>query len=124
MRNLFKTLVAGAALTGAALVASAPADAGVHIGIGIGVPAVGVRVGGPAYYYGPGYYPPGPCAGYNYYYAGDCGYSVYGGPIFLNGAWVTGPHYYRWWGGRPWFWNHGGWHYWGGWSGAHFAWNH
>jgi hypothetical protein len=93
-----------------------PAAAGVSVGIGIGVPGPG--------YYGPGYYPPGPCAGYNYYYNGDCGYAVYPGPVWLNGAWAYGPHYYRWWGGRPWFWGAGGWHYWGGWGGAHFAWNH
>lgn len=117
MKTLLKTLVAGAAMTGAALVASAPADAGVHIGIGVGIPA-------PAYYYGPGYYPPGPCDAYNSYYNGDCGYSVYNGPIYLDGAYVTGPHYYRWYNGAPWFWHRGGWHYWNGWHGARFGWDH
>jgi hypothetical protein len=124
MKSLFKTLVAGAVMTGAALVASAPADAGVHIGIGIGLPAVGVRVGGPAYYYGPGYYPPGPCDAYNSYYEGDCGYATYNGPIYLDGAYVNGPHYYRWYNGAPTFWYRGGWHNWDGWRGAHFGWDH
>ena len=86
--------------------ASAPANAQVHIGVGIGGPDVhvGVGVGGPApYYYGPGYYPPGPCDAYNYYYDGDCGYSVYNGPIVLGGINVGGPHYYRWYNGVPLF---------------------
>jgi hypothetical protein len=122
MKKFLKTAVAGAAMAGAALLISAPADAGVHIGIG--VPAVGVRVGGPAYYYGPGYYPPGPCDAYNSYYNGDCGYSVYNGPIYLDGAYVSGPHYYRWYNGAPTFWYRGGWHNWNGWRGAHFGWDH
>jgi hypothetical protein len=99
---------------GTTLATTAPADARVAVGIGIGVPG---------YYYGPGYYPPGPCSAYNYYYSGYCGYPVYGGAVFVGGRWAYGPHYYRWWGGRPWFWHRGGWHYWGGWRGAHFAWN-
>ena len=45
--------LAAAGMAGAATLATtAPAEAGVHVGIGIGVPG---------YYYGPGYYPPGPC---------------------------------------------------------------
>lgn len=115
-----KSILAGALTAagiagGATLATTAPADAGVRIGIGVGVPG---------YYYGPGYYPPGPCYGYNYYYSGYCGYPVYSGPVFIGGRWVYGPHYYRWWGGRPWFWNHGRWGYWGGWRGARFNWNH
>ena len=102
--------------TGVTLATSAPADARVAVGIGIGIPA-------PGYYYGPGYYPPGPCYGYDYYYSGYCGYPTYGGAVFIGGRWVYGPHYYRWWGGRPWFWHRGGWHNWGGWRGAHFACN-
>jgi hypothetical protein len=76
--------------------ATAPAAAGVSVGIGIGIPGPAPQV-----VYGPGYYPPGPCAAYNSYYEGDCGYPVYSDPIFIDGAWYYGPHYYSWWGGRP-----------------------
>ena len=107
---------------------TAPANAQVHIGVGIGGPDVhiGVGVGGPApaYYYGPGYYPPGPCDGYNYYYGGDCGYSVYDGAIVLGGVRIVGPHYYRWFNGAPYFWYRGGWQTWNGWGRANFAWDH
>src|SRR6201996_5793177 len=115
-------LAAGAAIVGG-LIATAPANAqvqlgvrlpGVHVGVGVGVPA-------PAYYYGPGYYPPGPCDAYDRYYDGDCGYAVYDGPIYLDGAYVNGPHYYRWYNGAPTFWYRGGWHTWDGWRGAHFG---
>src|SRR6476659_9948765 len=82
---------------------------------------VGVNVGVPSFYYGAGYYPPGPCDAYSYYYEGDCGYPVFSGRVFVNGVWVTGPHYYRWYNGRPLFWHRGGWHYWNGWHGA--RWN-
>jgi hypothetical protein len=122
MKTFLKAAVAGVVLAGAAMFASAPAQAGVHIGIGL--PGVRVGVGGPAYYYGPGYYPPGPCDAYTSYYEGDCGYSSYDGPIYLDGAYVTGPHYYRWYNGAPLFWYRGGWHNWDGWRGARFGWNH
>src|ERR1700758_2223937 len=91
-----KTLAATVSLIGAGLMMSAPANAQVHVGIGLPGVHVGVGVGGPApaYYYGPGYYPPGPCDAYNYYYGGDCGYSVYTGPVFIDGIAVNGPHYY------------------------------
>jgi len=49
---------------------------------------VGVNVGVPSFYYGAGYYPPGPCDAYSYYYEGDCGYPVYSGRVFVNGVWV------------------------------------
>jgi hypothetical protein len=107
-------MMAGAA-TATTLATTGPADARVSIGIGIGIPGPGVYEG----YYGPGYYPPGPCGGYNYYYSGYCGYPVYDGPVWFDGAWYRGPHYYRWYGGQPWVWAHGGWHggYRGGWHG-------
>jgi hypothetical protein len=126
MKSLMKMAVATASLMGAAVLASAPANAQVHIGIGVPGVHVGVGIGGPApaYYYGPGYYPPGPCDGYNYYYNGDCGYSVYNGPIVLGGIAVGGPHYYRWFNGRPMFWYRGGWQTWNDWDRARFAWNH
>jgi len=115
MKKFLASALAAAGIAGGATLATtAPAQAGVAVGIGIGVPG----------YYGPGYYPPGPCYAYDYYYSGYCGYPTYTGAVFLGGRWVYGPHYYRWWGGRPWFWNHGGWHSWRGWRGAHWAWNH
>lgn len=115
-----KKFVAGALAAagiagGATLATTAPAEARVVVGVGIGVPG---------FYYGPGYYPPGPCYAYDYYYSGYCGYPTYAGAVFIGGRWVYGPHYYRWWGGRPWFWYRGGWHYWHGWRGAHWRWNH
>ena len=100
MKSLSRAAAATTALAGAILCVAAPSNA--QIGISIGVPGVHVGVGVPAWYYGPGYYPPGPCDAYNYYYGGDCGYPVYTGQVFINGVWVGGPHYYRWWGGQPW----------------------
>jgi hypothetical protein len=114
----FGKILTGALLAGSAVAATvattAPADARVAIGIGIGVPG----------YYGPAYYPPGPCYDYDYYYDGYCGYPTYSGAVFIGGRWVNGRHFYRWWGGAPWFWWHGHWHNWHGWRGAHFNWNH
>jgi hypothetical protein len=114
--KLFSKAALGAfAIAGTATMAlTTPAAAGVHIGIGIGIPGPAPVYEG---YYGPGYYPPGPCAGYNYYYSGYCGYPVYSDPVFIGGVWYNGPHYYRWWGGRPYVWAHGGWH--GDYRGGH-----
>ena len=126
MKRIAKIALAAAAMAGAATLATTgAANAGVHIGIGIGIPGPGYGPGyGPGVYegyYGPGYYPPGPCYSYNYYYSGYCGYPMYDGPVWLNGVWYRGPHYYRYWGGRPYVWFHGGWHggYHGGWHGHH-----
>jgi hypothetical protein len=122
MRLVFTTSTFVAAIAGTALCLAAPARA--QIGISIGVPGVHIGVEVPAYYYGPGYYPPGPCDAYTNYYAGDCGYAVYSGPVYLGGAYVSGPHYYRWLGGRPYFWYRGGWHWWGGWNRVNYNWDH
>ena len=128
MKSRMKMAAAAAALLTAGLITAAPANAQVHIGVGIGGPNVHIGVGiggpGPAYYYGPGYYPPGPCDAYTSYYAGDCGYAVYDGPIVLGGARIVGPHYYRWHNGMPYFWYRGGWQTWNGWDRARFAWDH
>jgi hypothetical protein len=116
MKKFIAGAIAAAGIAGGATLATTtPAEARVAIGIGIGVPG---------YYYGPGYYPPGPCGSYDYYYSGYCGYPTYTGGVFLGGRWVYGPHYYRWWHGRPWFWHRGGWHYWGGWRHARWNWSH
>ena len=122
MKQFAKAALGALAIAGAATVAmTAPAAAGVHIGIGIGIPGPGYGPPPPAPYYegyyGPGYYPPGPCAGYNYYYSGYCGYPTYSDPVWIGGRWYNGPHYYRWWGGRPYVWAHGGWH--GDYRGGH-----
>lgn len=125
MKTLMKMAVLTGSLLAAGAMASAPASAqvslgvripGVHIGVGVGAPP-------PAYYYGPGYYPPGPCDAYNDYYAGDCGYAVYNGPVVLDGIAVGGPHYYRWFNNQPYFWYRGGWHFWNGWQRVGFAWD-
>jgi hypothetical protein len=122
MPMIKRALVTGAALA-AGLMASAPADAQVHVGVGLPGVHIGVGVGAPAYYYGPGYYPPGPCDAYNDYYGGDCGYATYNGPVVLDGIAVGGPHYYRWFNGQPYFWYRGGWHFWNGWQRVNFAWD-
>jgi len=131
MKSLLKMIVASAVMAGGAALVSAPANAQVHVGIGlpgvhigVGAPGVRVGVGAPAYYYGPGYYPPGPCDAYTSYYEGDCGYAVYNGPIVLDGVSVGGPHYYRWINGQPLFWYRGDWHPWRGWTRVNFGWDH
>jgi hypothetical protein len=121
--------MAASVMAGTAILASTPANAQVHVGIGIGVPGVHVGVGvgpgrPPGYFYGPGFYPPGPCDAYTAYYAGDCGYAVYNGPIFLGGTRISGPHYYRWYNGQPYFWYRGGWQVWAGWTRVNFNWDH
>jgi hypothetical protein len=124
MTSGLKLMIAATAMAGTAALVSQPANAQVHLGIGLPGVHVGVGVGVPAYYYGPGYYPPGPCDAYNSYYNGDCGYAVYNGPIMVDGVPIGGPHYYRWFGDRPLFWYRGGWHPWAGWTGVNFGWDH
>jgi hypothetical protein len=122
MKSWITMAALSATLLGGAVAVSAPASAQVHIGIGVPGVHVGVGVGAPAFY-GPGYYPPGPCDAYTSYYDGDCGYSVYNGPIVLGGVNVGGPHYYRWYNDQPYFWYRGGWQVWNGWRRSNFAWN-
>jgi len=97
----FRKLALGALMVAGAAIGAAPANAGVSVGIGVGVP-------------GP-YYAAPPCA----YGPAYCGYNSYNYPVFVGGTWVYGPRYYRWWGGHPWVWWHGGWHtgFRGGWRG-------
>jgi hypothetical protein len=125
MKSMMKLALATTALVAAGLMASAPANAQVHIGVGIGGPDVhvGVNVGAPAFYYGRGFYPPGPCDAYDRYYDGDCGYATYNGEIVLGGARIVGPHYYRWYNGAPYFWYRGGWQVWNDWRRTNFAWD-
>lgn len=100
MKTLTK-LVAGAALTAAAMTAVAlPANAGVSVGIGIGVP-------GPA----PVYHHPG--GRWCYYHPRAChGYAPAPGPAFVVGNFYPG---HGWWDGHAWYHDryrfHGGWRY-------------
>jgi hypothetical protein len=114
-----------AVVIGGAVGFAMPSDAQVGVGVRVGGVHLGVHTPAPAYYYGPGYYPPGPCGSYNYYYNGDCGYPVYTGDVAFGGVTVGGPHYYRWNNNRPEFWYRGGWHNdWNGWRGRNYRWEH
>jgi hypothetical protein len=92
-------MLAGSSL-GLTLVTTAPADAHVSIGIGIG---------------GPGYYGGNPCydARYRYYHPGRCDYGP--GYGYGDGFWITDSFGHRSWRGHGGF--HGGWH--GGHGGGH-----
>lgn len=114
MKSIAKLALGAAMVAGIVSAATSPADARVVAGVGIGAPD---------YYYGPGHYPSCPCYSYGYYYTGYCGYPSYSRAVFIDGQWIYGPHYYRWWGGRLWFWYRGGWHNWNGRRGARWHWN-
>jgi hypothetical protein len=117
MKKIVKLALGALMLAGtAATVGTAPANAGVSVGIGIGGPG----------YYGPGWrcgrwhYNPYRC-GYGAYY--DPGYyddAYYDGPVFLDGAWFNGPLRWRWWGGHRQFWWHNGWRIGTGWRSGGF----
>jgi len=105
-------LLAGMAMLGGTALTAVPASAGVSVGIGIGIP-------------GPGYYSvrAGRCANprFAYYHPYQCGYPRYREPVFIDGAWIDEPLYYRTSGSERYFWWHGGWrvgH--GDWDGRHF----
>ncbi|MGD0190645.1 MAG: hypothetical protein ABSD74_07875 [Rhizomicrobium sp.] len=117
-------MASAGALVVAATALSFGSSASAQVGVSVGLPGVHVGVGVPAYYYGEGYYPPGPCDAYNTYTDGDCGYPVYTGDIDFDGTVVSGPHYYRWADGHPYFWYRGGWHNWDGWNRVGFNWDH
>ncbi|HEY3777823.1 MAG TPA: hypothetical protein VGL35_07170 [Rhizomicrobium sp.] len=104
MKHLGKLAIGAAMLAGTAIATTAPATAGVSVHVGIGVPVPAPYVAAPPCAYGPA----------------SCGYYSYSEPVFVGGAWVYGPHYYRYSGGRPWVWWHGGWHtgFRGGWHGG------
>ena len=98
MKRFGKLALGALMLGGAALAAATPAAARVSIGIGIGVPGFG------GYYDNPCAYPR-----YRYYHPGACGYPVYSEPVFIDGAWFGGPHYYRYSGGHRSVWYHNSW---------------
>ena len=60
-----------------------------------------------------------------YYHPYQCGYPQYSEPVYLDGAWVHEPLYYRTYAGSRYFWWHGGWHQGHGtWDGRHFDRDH
>ncbi|MGH6889603.1 MAG: hypothetical protein ACREHF_10475 [Rhizomicrobium sp.] len=96
MRSLSKFAVGGAMLASAALGLAMPASAGVTVGVSVGAPVVGVRVGNPClrpWRFRPAY----------------CGYPVYGQPLFVDGAWVSGSVHVRTVGRARYFWVRNGW---------------
>ena len=115
MRRLQQLAIGLAALGTAALggsLVAAPASAGVAVGIGIGVP-------GPAYY-GTYRIRTGRCRipRFAFNHPAFCGYPRFSEPVFIDGAWVNEPLYYRTYGGSRYFWYRGRWvtgH--GGWDG-------
>src|ERR1043166_3765028 len=97
MKAFLKTTVAGAAMAGAAMFASAPAEARVDLGISIGVPGVAFE------YDSGGYCDRWGCPD-DYW-----DFPVYYGPVYWGGEWYRGPVYYREYRGEYWYWIHGGW---------------
>ena len=96
MKTITKLAFGAAMLVSAAATTAAPANAGVSIGLSVGVPGVGIAYANPCYrpyWYRPAY----------------CGYQVYGQPIFVDGGWYRGPVYYRTYGGERYFWLHNQW---------------
>ena len=95
-----QNLVAGMLVLAGATAFAVPAASGVHIGIGVGIPGVSyysVRTGR--------------CESprFAYYHPDLCGYPRYAEPVFIDGAWVEEPLYYRVNAGSRYFWWHGGW---------------
>jgi hypothetical protein len=119
MRRIHQLAIGLAALgttaLGGSLVATTPASARVAVGIGIGVP-------GPAFY-GTYRIRTGRCRfpKFAFNHPGLCGYPRFSEPVFIDGAWVNEPLYYRSYGGSRYFWYRGRWvtgH--GGWDGHAF----
>lgn len=94
----FIRTAAAAALTSAALFASAPAGAQDSFSVSIGVPGVAFS------YDSGGFCDRWGCPG-DYW-----DYPVYYGPVYYGGAWFRGPVYYREIHGSRWYWVRGGWH--------------
>jgi hypothetical protein len=112
MKMIAKTIIA-ASILGTAIALTAPASAGVRIGISFGWFGAGVApFADPCDYYD--YYDEAPPWGLPPDY---CDYPVYFGSIFWGGTWYRGPIYYRWDGGRRLYWLNGNWHA-DGWQGG------
>ncbi len=113
-RVLLRSLIVGAGLA-----LFAPVAASAHVSVGVGI---GIGVPGPAYY-GDYRIKEGRCAKPHYAFKHPdlCGYPQYTDPVFIDGAWVTAPLYYRNYNGGRYFWWHGDWHEGhGDWDGHHF----
>jgi len=113
MKVFKKAALAAVLLAGAAAFTAAPAEARVTVGIGIGVPGA---------YYGPGYYPPAYCDPYSRWYDPyRCqdydDYDYYNGPVFIDGIWLNGGFRSRFYDGHRQFYYRGGWHGGSGWRG-------
>jgi hypothetical protein len=101
MNRLAKFALGALMLGGMAAATTAPADAGVAVGVTVGVPGVAV-----------GYHTGNPCFRPFAYRPAYCGYPVYSGPIYVGGVVYQGPAYYRVYGGARQVWFNGGWHAW------------
>jgi hypothetical protein len=116
IRNLaIGVAILGGTALGGTFAVTAPAIAGVSVGIGVGVP-------GPAFY-GTYRIRTGRCEfpRFAFNHPGLCGYPRFSEPVFINGMWVNEPLYYRTYGGVRYFWYQGGWragH--GSWDGRRF----
>ena len=97
MKTIAKLALGGILLAGAAGTAVAPAEAGLAIGVNVGVPGVNVA-----------YYGPNPCARPFAFRPAYC-YPVYNQPIFFGGGFYREPVYFRYEGGARYFWIHNGW---------------
>jgi hypothetical protein len=96
MKTFTKIALGAAMLAGAAITATAPAEARVGVVLNLGIPAPVVVAPVRPDCYGPRYYD-------------ACAYPVYSERVFWNGAWFDHAPY-RMIGGRREFWVHGGWH--------------
>jgi hypothetical protein len=133
MRNIFKAaIVAFGALGALAGTASAQPydqdypDDGYYGDPAYGPPPDAQAAYGDPYAYDQAYADPyfDPTYGYcdPYYGCPDDFYDLplYYGDVYYDGSWLTGPFYYRDYGGRRQFWTHGGWHD-GRYRGGHFG---
>ena len=105
MKVFSKAVLASLMVAGAAIATAAPASAGVGVSVNLGLfgPPVVVAPPPPP----PAYVAPAYCYG-AYYYA-NCGFQIYGDPVFWNGDWYSNAPY-RIIRGRREFWVNGGWH--------------
>src|SRR5215469_4189731 len=89
MKTFAKTVLGSLMVAGAAVAMAAPASAGVGVSVNLGLfgpPVVAAPPPPPPAYVAPPY-----CYG-AYYYA-NCGFQVYGEPVFWNGYWYNNAPY-------------------------------
>lgn len=102
MKILTKALVGSVMVAGAAAAAATPASARVGVTVNLGL-------FGPPVVAAPPPAPVVPAYCYGAYYYANCGFEVYGEPVFWNGYWYNNAPY-RVIRGRREFWVNGGWH--------------